>query len=88
MSKAGAARKLAAASAFGGVGLSAVGASLYGVLRVEAAVAKRVIGPRASDQPDASGLYGRDLTGTPIRLSLLGDSAAVGYGMADADTTP
>jgi lysophospholipase L1-like esterase len=88
VSKAGAARKLAAASAFGGVGLSAVGASLYGVLRVEAAVAKRVIGPRASDQPDASGLYGRDLTGTPIRLTLLGDSAAVGYGMADADTTP
>ena len=33
--KAGAARKLAAAAAFGGGGLSVVGASLYGVLRAE-----------------------------------------------------
>ncbi|HET7327009.1 MAG TPA: SGNH/GDSL hydrolase family protein [Nocardioidaceae bacterium] len=88
MSKAGAARKLAAASAFGGVGLSVVGASLYGLLRAEASMARRVIGPTSAPTPDASGAYGRQLQGPPIRLALLGDSGAVGYGMTDPDHTP
>ena len=42
--KAGAARKLAAAAAFGGGGLSVVGACLYGLLRAEATLARRTIG--------------------------------------------
>ena len=88
MSKAGAARKLAAASAFGGVGLSAVGASLYGVLKAEASLARRVIGPTLIRTPKAGGVYGRGLRGEPIRLALLGDSGAVGYGMTDPDQTP
>ena len=42
--KPGAARKLAAAAAFGGGGLSVVGAALYAVLRAEAVIARRSIG--------------------------------------------
>ena len=46
--KAAAARKLAAAAAYGGGGLSVLGGSLYGVLRLEAALARKAIGePRA-----------------------------------------
>lgn len=88
MGTAGAARKLAAASAFGGVGLSTLGASLYAVLRVEASLARRAIGRLDAPIHDAGGLYGRGLSGEPIRLALLGDSAAAGYGMADAEQTP
>jgi lysophospholipase L1-like esterase len=88
VSNAGAARKLAAASAFGGVGLSTLGASLYAVLRVEASLARRAIGRLDAPICDASGVYGRELSAEPVRLALLGDSAAAGYGMDDADQTP
>ncbi|MCW2712476.1 MAG: hypothetical protein JWP24_2670, partial [Marmoricola sp.] len=44
MSRAAAARRLASAAAYGGGGLSLLGASLYGVLRAEAKVARRAIG--------------------------------------------
>jgi lysophospholipase L1-like esterase len=88
VSKAAAARKLAAASAFGGVGLSALGAGVYGVLWVEATIARKVIGPMLTETPDASGTYGHTLRGSPIRFALLGDSAGVGYGLDDPDHTP
>ena len=42
--KVGAARKLAAAAAYGGGGLSLLGASLYGVLTAEAKLARKMIG--------------------------------------------
>ena len=57
MGKVAAARKLAAAAAFGGGGLSVVGASLYGILRAEAQLARRRIGVIEGDWPDASGWY-------------------------------
>lgn len=88
MSKATAARKLASAAAYGGGGLSVLGAALYGVLKTEAAIARRTIGPAESDPADASGLYGAWRPGVPIRLAVLGDSAAAGYGMSDPDQTP
>ncbi len=80
MSKARAARRLAAAAAFGGGGLGIVGGSLYGVLRVEAALARRKIGNAVGKPPDPSGLYGAHLPGATIRLAVLGDSGAAGYG--------
>jgi lysophospholipase L1-like esterase len=88
VSNAGAARKLAAASAFGGVGLSTLGASLYAVLRVEATLARRTIGQLDAPVRDADGVYGRGLSGEPVRMVVLGDSAAVGYGMDDPDRSP
>jgi lysophospholipase L1-like esterase len=79
---------MAAAAAYGGGGLGLLGGSLYGLLRAQASLARRTIGPRQPDPPDSSGEYGPGLSGTPIRLALLGDSAACGYGMDDSDQTP
>src|SRR4051812_50104340 len=82
MGKAAAARKLASAAAFGGGGLSVLGAGLYGVLRGEAMLARRVIG-NAGDEPppDSTGWYGRGRPGPAIKVALLGDSSAAGDGV-------
>ena len=89
MGKAGAARKLAAAAAYGGGGLSLLGAGLYGVLNLEAWWARRTIGPMLEDPPpNATGWYGRGRPGPAIRVALLGDSSAAGYGVDRVEDTP
>ncbi|MGA8845872.1 MAG: SGNH/GDSL hydrolase family protein, partial [Nocardioides sp.] len=89
MGKAAAARKLAAAAAFGGGGLSVLGAGLYGVLTVEAKLARRVIGEISVDPvPDATGWYGRGRPGPVMKIALLGDSSACGYGVERVEQTP
>ncbi|WP_408898762.1 SGNH/GDSL hydrolase family protein [Nocardioides sp. R1-1] len=89
MSKASAARKLAAAALYGGGGLSALGAGLYGVLTAEAKLARKTIGPaREEPPPDATGWYGRGRPGPAIRIALLGDSSAAGYGVERVEETP
>ncbi|MGH3472368.1 MAG: SGNH/GDSL hydrolase family protein [Nocardioidaceae bacterium] len=80
MSKASAAKRLAAAAAVGGGGLSFFGGSVYAVLVAEARMARRRIGDATNDPPDPSGLYGALLPGPPLRLAVLGDSGAAGYG--------
>jgi lysophospholipase L1-like esterase len=89
VSKAGAARRLASAAAYGGGGLSLLGGALYGLLRAEAQLARRTIG-EAGDQPppDATGWYGRGRPGPAIKLVLLGDSSAAGYGVERVEETP
>ena len=86
--KAAAARKLAAAAAFGGGGLTAAGGGLYGLLRLEAALARKRIGNATGTPPDATGWYGRDLPGPALKVALLGDSSAAGYGVERAKHTP
>jgi lysophospholipase L1-like esterase len=86
--KAGAARKLAAAAAFGGGGLSVVGASVYGVLRAEAVLARRQIGNAEGEPPGATGWYGKGRRGPAIKMVLLGDSSAAGYGVDSVQETP
>jgi len=88
MGKAAAARKLASAAAYGGGGLSVLGAGLYGVLRAEASLARHAIG-NAGDQPppDSTGWYGRGRPGPAIKVALLGDSSAAGYGVDRAVET-
>jgi lysophospholipase L1-like esterase len=86
--KAGAARKLASAAAYGGGGLSLLGASLYGVLRLEAEVARRTIGNAEGDPPDPTGWYGRGRPGPAIKVVVLGDSSAAGYGVDRVEETP
>jgi lysophospholipase L1-like esterase len=89
MGKAAAARKLAAAAAFGGGGLSVLGAGLYGVLRAEATLARRTIGDAPDEAPpDSTGWYGRGRPGPAIKVALLGDSSAAGYGVDRAVETP
>lgn len=87
MSKAGAARRLATAAAVGGGGLGLVGGSLYGLLNVQAKLARRKIGNAKNRPPDPDGLYGVHLPGRPLTLAVLGDSAAAGYGARTPDET-
>ncbi len=87
VSKARAARRLAAAAAYGGGGLGAVGASLYGILRAEAAMARRKIGKAVGEPPNPTGLYGAELAGPAITLAVLGDSSAAGYGASAPEET-
>lgn len=77
--------KSARLAAIGG-GAATVG--YWTVLLSEVMVARRVIGTTDERPPRADGVYGVDLGGTPVRLLVLGDSAAVGYGMQRADLTP
>lgn len=88
MTRASAAKKLAAAAAFGGGGMTAIGASLYGLLRAEASFARRRIGPAELVPPDPTGVYGERSPGPELRLAVLGDSAAAGYGVHRAEDTP
>lgn len=89
MTKAAAARKLAAAALYGGGGLTVAGAGLYGVLVGEAKLARKTIGqPRDEPPPDATGWYGRGRPGPAIRIALLGDSSAAGYGVDRVEETP
>lgn len=88
MGATGAARKLASAAALGGGGLSVLGAGLYGVLVAEARFARRVIGNATGAPPDATGWYGRGRPGPAIRIALLGDSSAAGYGVDRVEETP
>lgn len=88
MGKVGAARKLAAAAAFGGGGLSVVGASVYGVLRAEALLARRTIGAADGEPPQPSGWYGHGRSGPALKIALLGDSSAAGYGVEQVRETP
>ncbi len=88
MGKVAAARRLAAAAAYGGGGLSLLGASLYGLLRAEAQLARKQIGNADRTPPDATGWYGRGRPGPTLRVALLGDSSAAGYGVDTVQETP
>lgn len=87
MSKASAARRLAAAAAFGGGGLGLFGGSVYGVLTAQAKIARRRIGNAVDAPPDPTGVYGAARPGLPLRLAVLGDSGAAGYGALTAQET-
>ncbi len=96
MSRARRARRIAAAAAFGGGGLAGLGVAGWGVLTVEAKLARRLIGrPFGLTGPDASGIYlpaDGDAAGTahdePIRMLMLGDSSAAGLGADSVEDTP
>lgn len=82
------ARRIATAAVYGGGGLSVLAASLYGLLRTQAMAARRAITSTPIDHPpDPDGIYGSGGR-TPISFVVMGDSAAVGYGVAAADETP
>lgn len=70
------------------VGSSATVSGFYAFLVGEALLARRAIGSSDERPPSADGVYGDDLPGRAIRVLVLGDSAAVGYGMTSADATP
>ncbi|MBZ5736097.1 SGNH/GDSL hydrolase family protein [Nocardioides sp. TRM66260-LWL] len=89
MSRASAARRLASAAALGGGGVSVLGAGLYGVLTLEAKWARKAIGPiLTTPPPDPTGWYGRGRPGPAIKIAVLGDSSAAGYGVERVEETP
>nr|WP_270886689.1 SGNH/GDSL hydrolase family protein [Pedococcus sp. 5OH_020] len=83
MGRARRARRIAATAAYGGGGLAAgigtLGALGYGLLKVEAMVARRVVGQPFDGSPDDNGTYGAGV-GEPVELLVLGDSSAAGMG--------
>ena len=64
-----------------------LGAGLYGVLVAEAKIARRLIGNANDVPPQATGWYGRGRPGPAIRIALLGDSSAAGYGVDRVEET-
>src|SRR5215207_11151006 len=77
--------KVATAALVGG---GATFSGFYAFLIGEAALARRAIGTTDERPPSPDGIYGDDLPGRTIRVLVLGDSAAVGYGVTRADATP
>lgn len=88
MSRASRARRVASMAAYGGGGLTFIGALGVGVMAVEARLARRWIGrPFGAAGPDADGVYGYG-PGKPINLVVLGDSSADGLGATRPEETP
>ncbi|WP_338087972.1 SGNH/GDSL hydrolase family protein [Nocardioides lijunqiniae] len=65
-----------------------LGAGLYAVLTAEAKLARKAIGRTSGAPPDATGWYGRGRPGPALKIALLGDSSAAGYGVDDVTETP
>jgi lysophospholipase L1-like esterase len=87
MSRASRARAIAQAAAMGGAGLVGAGGATYALLRGQTEVARRRIGPVDLPPPCPDGRYG-DVVGEPLRLVVLGDSGAAGFGVdAPSQTT-
>jgi lysophospholipase L1-like esterase len=88
VSRASQARRIAMAAAYGGGGLGLLTAGAFGLIRTQAAIARRAIGEPTETPPDADGVYGRHYDGEPISFVLLGDSSAGGLGVAHPHQTP
>lgn len=80
-------RRVAAATAFGGGGLTLLGASTVGLLYLQARSAARTIGFVPWKRPRVNGVYGSG-EGPPVRLVMMGDSTAAGYSVSSALQTP
>lgn len=79
-------RALLRGAAVGGGGVGLLGAAGYGLIRLEADLARRRV-PRLHAAPVADGGYGEP-AGRPLRLTLIGDSSAAGYGAESPEETP
>ncbi|MEP7194074.1 MAG: SGNH/GDSL hydrolase family protein [Actinomycetota bacterium] len=90
MGRARRARKIAARAAYGGgigaAGIGMLGLLGYGLLTVEALLARRIVGQPFEGAPDDDGQYGAGL-GSPVQLLVLGDSSAAGMGTDTAQQT-
>ena len=88
MSRASAARRIATTAAYGGGSLVGVGAASAGLLFAQAAMARRTIGIRKASALYSDGYYGPRRPGTSLRLAVLGDSSAAGFGANSPLETP
>ncbi len=81
-------RRLAAIAAYTGGAVTAVGALGVGVLFGQAAIARMTIPGAEAPPPRCDGDYGQRWSGSAIRLAVIGDSTAAGYGVTHRDDTP
>lgn len=91
LSRLGAARRMAAAVALGGGGIGVVTGGAIGLIVAEAKLARRAIGIADGEAPRADGVYGawHAAPGVQVlRLAVLGDSSAAGYGVSESARTP
>ena len=83
MSRARRAQRIAATAAYGGGGVAAAAAGLgalgSGLVKAEAAMARRIVGEPFDGSPDDDGVYGAG-PGQPVEMLVLGDSSAAGMG--------
>jgi lysophospholipase L1-like esterase len=83
-----AAARLVRASAYGGGSVGLVGVVAAGLLYGQAEIARRNIPLAENPPPRPDGRYGTEHAGRDIRLAVLGDSSAAGYGVKrPRDTT-
>lgn len=83
------ARWVATKALYGGGGFGTAAAATVALIRLEARLARHVIGTPFEQAPPAAGSYGRGRRGNkPLRLVVLGDSAAAGLGCERPDQTP
>ncbi|MCD4536357.1 SGNH/GDSL hydrolase family protein [Nocardioides sp. cx-169] len=68
--------------------MSVLGGGLYALLTAEAKLARKAIGRTSGAPPDATGWYGRGRPGPALKVALLGDSSAAGYGVDLVTETP
>lgn len=87
MLRAARARRIAAATAFGGGGLTLVGGGTVALLYLQARLAKNAIGHTKWRRPRANGTFG-DGEGPPLRLLMIGDSTAAGFAVKESRQTP
>ncbi|WP_116245899.1 SGNH/GDSL hydrolase family protein [Nocardiopsis sp. FIRDI 009] len=87
MLRAARARRIAAATAFGGGGVTLVGAGTVALLYLQARLARRAVGVTDWDRPWVNGIHGAG-DGPPLRMLMLGDSTAAGFAVAEAAQTP
>ncbi|GAA4357069.1 SGNH/GDSL hydrolase family protein [Angustibacter luteus] len=88
MGRARRARKVAAAAAYGGGGLTVLGGVGVALMATEMKLARRSIGtPFGAEGPKADGVYGAGV-GDPVELVVLGDSSAAGLGADLPEQTP
>jgi lysophospholipase L1-like esterase len=84
---AAASRRLAVAAAYGSGGVGLAGALAAGVLLGQAKQARRAIPRPQQPPPRCDGRYGGHHAGEAVRLAVLGDSTAAGYGVRTAAET-
>ncbi|MFI6576968.1 SGNH/GDSL hydrolase family protein [Nocardiopsis sp. NPDC050513] len=87
MLRAARARRIAAATAFGGGGVTLVGAGAVALLYLQARLARRAVGVTPWKRPRVNGVYG-DGPEPPLRMLMLGDSTAAGFAVSEAAQTP
>ena len=82
------ARRLGRVAAYLGGAVTAFGTLVAGVLAGQVLLARQTIPGAQAPPPTPGGRYGRDHEGTLLRLAVLGDSTAAGYGVHTRAQTP